>query len=152
MYSIPLDRLTGEASTTVVVRDTDGATIPRSDTNRDYLDFLAWEAKGNTATEPAAPAKPVPATIRLLQFLAQAVAVQMITPEEALAAARTGAVPAAFEAIFATLPPEQAFGARLAWAGMYEVDRASPLLVVVAAAQGMTEADMDQFFIEAGAR
>jgi hypothetical protein len=94
----------------------------------------------------------VPATVRLLQFLGQAVAAGMISPDEALAAARTGAVPAAFEQVFATLPPEQAFGARLAWAGMYEVDRASPLLVVVAAAQGMSESDMDAFFIAAAAR
>lgn len=95
---------------------------------------------------------PVPGTIRLLQFLAEGASRGIFTADEALAAARTGAVPAAIEAVFNTLPADQAFGARLAWAAMVEVDRASPLLAAVAAARGMSSSDMDDFFRVASKR
>lgn len=96
--------------------------------------------------------QPVPGTIRLLQFLGQGVIAGIFSQDEALAAARTGAVPAAIEAVFGTLPADQAFQARLAWAAMVEVDRASPLLAAVAAARGMNTAAMDDFFRAASKR
>lgn len=101
------------------------------------------------AIAPFSAPAPVPPTVRLLQFLGQGVAQGIFTEDEALAAARTGAVPAAVESVFASLPAGQQFQARLAWAAMYEVDRSSPLLVAVAAAQGMDGAAMDQFFRDA---
>lgn len=120
--------------------------------------FLAAQVE-SIASTPVIPAEaaqagptPVPHMIRLLQFLAEAVEWGIIEPEEALAAACTGAVPASIDAVFAMLPPSAAFGARLAWAAMVDVERSNPLLVVVAAAKGLTEADMDTFFIQAAAR
>lgn len=37
-----------------IKRLSDGAAIPRDTKNRDYADFLAWQAKGNVAVATAA--------------------------------------------------------------------------------------------------
>lgn len=43
-----------------ILRLSDGAFIPRDPENRDYKEFLAWEAKGNTPE----PADPTPANLQ----------------------------------------------------------------------------------------
>jgi hypothetical protein len=45
-------------TSTSIIRLSDGAFIPQAPGNRDYADFLAWKAEGNTplpAPEPPAP-------------------------------------------------------------------------------------------------
>ena len=43
-----------------ILRLTDNAFIPNDPGNRDYADFLAWEAEGNTPLPAPAPAPPGP--------------------------------------------------------------------------------------------
>lgn len=95
---------------------------------------------------------PIPATITRPQLLLQLAAMGLITAAEALAAAQTGAVPPAIDAVFAALPAEEALAARITWATMLIVERAHPLVGILIAA-GLADADqVDALFIGAAAR
>tara|TARA_R100001510_G_C7453560_1_gene77310 strand:+ start:334 stop:504 length:171 start_codon:yes stop_codon:yes gene_type:complete len=45
------DPLTGEIDTKMILRKEDNAFIPVAEGNRDYQEYLAWVAEGNTAEE-----------------------------------------------------------------------------------------------------
>jgi hypothetical protein len=47
-------------TSTSIIRLSDNAFIPNDPGNRDYADFLAWEAEGNTPLPAPAPAPPGP--------------------------------------------------------------------------------------------
>jgi hypothetical protein len=47
-------------SSTSIIRLSDNAFIPNDPGNRDYADFLAWKAEGNTPLPAPAPAPPGP--------------------------------------------------------------------------------------------
>ena len=55
--STPMYQLT---SGDTIVRLSDNAFIPAAPGNRDYADFLAWKAEGNTPLPAPAPAPPGP--------------------------------------------------------------------------------------------
>ena len=55
--STPMYQLT---TSTSIIRLSDGAFIPAAPGNRDYTDFLAWKAEGNTPLPAPAPAPPGP--------------------------------------------------------------------------------------------
>ena len=67
----------------------------------------------------------------------------LITGEEALAAAQSGAVPAAVEAIFAQLPADQQLGARITWASMSQAERHNPLVDMMAVANSIPSDTLD---------
>jgi len=69
-----------------------------------------------------------------------------ITEAEALAAGRTGAVPAAVDAVFGALPDQDAFLARLTWATMREVTRDHALIAAMIAANLATAEQVDAIF------
>lgn len=77
------------------------------------------------------------------QLLLGLAAEGFITPQEALAAAQSGAVPAAVDAIFAQLPQAEQLGARITWAAMSQAERGNPLVGLMAAAQGVSPAALD---------
>lgn len=93
----------------------------------------------------AAPA--IIPSITKRQFLIAAADSNMITWEEA----KSGAVPAAIQAVFDTLPPLQQNAAEVTWATMTRIERDEVLVSVVAAAFGMTGEQIDAFFIQAAA-
>lgn len=67
----------------------------------------------------------------------------LITAEEAVAAAATGAVPAALEPTFAALPEPEQTDARVTFAAFQLAYRLDPLTAMIAAAAGKTEEELD---------
>jgi hypothetical protein len=118
-------------------------------------------ATGETVVRDATPAEvaeiealrnappPVPSAISRRQLMIALTAAGLITEAEALAAARTGEVPAAIDAVFAQLPKEQALAARITWATMTVVERDYPLVQAVIDARLATAEQVDALFRQA---
>lgn len=100
---------------------------------------------------PPSPPLAVPDIISRRQLLIALAQAGLITEAEALAAARTGDVPAAIDAVFAQLPGEQALAARITWATMTRVERSHPLVQAIINAQLATAEQMDALFQTAAA-
>lgn len=84
------------------------------------------------------------------QFYQQAAVEGYITQAEALAAVQTGTIPAVLQALVATLPADQQFGANMILAGATQFNRLHPLTVAFMTARGMTSDDGDTFWRAAG--
>lgn len=93
-------------------------------------------------TDP--PARPVTLTNR--QLFAALALTGFITEAEALAAGRTGAVPAAIDAVFGALPEQGPFLARLTWATMREVSRDHQLITAMIGANLAAAEQVDAIF------
>lgn len=92
---------------------------------------------------------PLPAaipTLTRLQFLIGLKEAGFITEEEGLAAT-TGTPPANIAALFDALPAAEKFRALVRFAAMTQVGRGEPLVAAYAAAQNLTDAQVDAFFI-----
>lgn len=92
-----------------------------------------------------AAASPSIPSITKRQFLIQAVQAGIITAEDA----ESGAIPTSIAAIFDSLPLEQKIAARITWANMTTIERGEPLVAAAAVAFGMTESQIDNFFLKA---
>jgi hypothetical protein len=92
------------------------------------------------------PVPPAPITLTNRQLFAALALTGFITEAEALAAGRTGAVPALVDAVFASLPAQDAFLARLTWATMREVPRNHSLIGAMIAANLATSDQVDGIF------
>jgi hypothetical protein len=103
-----------------------------------------WD--GAAFLPPAPGPEPVPDVISRRQLLIALAAAGVVSAEEALAAAQTGAVPAAIAAIFDLLPAGQALAARITWATMTEVYREDPLIAAIVAAGVATADQVDGLF------
>lgn len=97
------------------------------------------------------PLPPPPDAISDRQFF-QALALNgVITMPEALAAVQTGTLPAALAAIVAAIPDATArFNAEMLLSGATVFERKHPLTAQVAAAEGWTTEQVDDFFRFAG--
>lgn len=145
--------------TVSVYRDTEGWTItPSLFRNFEFDEFddsgvaeaplgfeqVGWKVTNGNLVRDLVPT-PVP-TITPRQLFMALVLNEIITPEEAIAAATVGAMPAIMEGIVSLLPEEQRPLVRITWARMTEVDRNNPLVDALAAAQGHTSQDTDNLF------
>ena len=54
-YSMVWDAMQNKVSETMIRRDADQASVPFDDGNRDYQEYKAWLAEGNTPTVVVAP-------------------------------------------------------------------------------------------------
>ena len=69
-----------------------------------------------------------------------------ISPDEALAAACSGAIPAAVEQALGGLREAEQLAARITWARMTTIERLDPLVDLLAAATGRSPLEVDAFF------
>lgn len=134
-------------NSTFIIRISDGTTIPTDTDNTDYATYLAWLSEGNTP-EPADPPSPPPVyPITRRQLLIALKTTGIISSAEAIAAAQSGAVPTAVQAVFDTLPSQDdKDSATITWASMSVAERTNPLVALLAAAHDMSEAVTDEFF------
>jgi hypothetical protein len=96
---------------------------------------------------PAAPEPPPPPIVLTKRQLLAALEMnKFINKEEALAAGRFGTVPVAIDEVFAELPEQDAFLARLTWATMREVSRDHALIGMMIAAKLATAEQVDAIF------
>jgi hypothetical protein len=98
------------------------------------------------AALPSLPLPLAPIVLTNRQLFAALALTGFITQAEALAAGRTGAVPAAIDDVFAELPAQDAFLARLTWATMREVPRTHPLIGAMVAAGLAAGEQVDAIF------
>lgn len=132
----------------------DGA-VPISDaTHAAWLTDTArqrWNGEALEPYEPPPAPAAVPAQITRRQLLLGLAGAGLIAPEEALAAATAGAVPAAIDTVFAALPPAEALAARVTWATMSVAERDHPLIIALITAGLAAPAEVDALFIQAAA-
>ena len=93
-----------------------------------------------------APPEPVPGVTSDRQFFQQLAAIGAITPAEALAAVRTGDIPAALQAIIDQLPPADKFSAEMLLSGAVSFRRDHALTAQLGAAMGWTSEQVDDLW------
>ena len=122
--------------------------------------YKIWLAQGNVPTRIAsmdelkdvliaAGVINVPQTISDRQFFQQLAIAGVISQEEALAAVKTGDIPAALSGFIAALDDASRFNAEMLLSGATVFQRNHPLTNAVAMAQGMTADQVDEFFRQA---
>jgi hypothetical protein len=121
--------------------------IPRP-TEHPLVEAIAAAGGMNAVEIISSEGVPQSSAIRITnrQLFAALALTGFITESEALAAGRTGEVPAAIDAVFGVLPEQDAFLARLTWATMREVTRDHPLIGMMIAANLATAEQVDAIF------
>lgn len=144
-------------------------TAVYSSAARDYVaadnpTYLAWLASGGRTTNIASEYElgevlerhgvlptpdilpgynPVPEDISDRQFFQQLAVMQVITPDEALDAVKTGTIPAMLGAFIDTLDGEMQFPARMLVSGAVTFKRHHPMTLALAAGMGWTDEQLD---------
>jgi hypothetical protein len=102
---------------------------------------------GQSIAAYSAPVAPVPASVTRRQMILGLVAAGYITSAEGIAAAQSGAVPAAVQAVINTLPDQSSKdAATITWASMSICERSNSLVAALAAANSLTSAQVDALF------
>lgn len=90
------------------------------------------------------------ASLPRAEFLLACVSAGLLTPQDALLAAK-GEMPAAYAGVIEEWPAPQQFEAGLRWAALTVVDRMHPLILAVADAMDIPDAQLDALFGIGGA-
>lgn len=133
-----------------VVRETVPNTIVLPNGNIVCAPDVAANYNGYMLTELFVEPPVIIPVISDRQFFQQAAIAGMITQEEALAAVKTGAVPAILQAIIDQIQdPVQNFAATMLISGATEFERTHPMVSLIGAALNMTTEQIDAFFLAA---
>jgi hypothetical protein len=97
------------------------------------------------------PPPPVPVSISDRQFFQQLAAQDIISQDEALAAVRTGAIPAPLQQLISAMPADQQFAATMIVSGATTFERNHPLTVTIGTSYGWSSSQIDDFFRSAAA-
>jgi hypothetical protein len=102
-------------------------------------------------TPPAPPSAEspgalAPSSISDRQFFQELAVSGIITQAEALAAVKTGDVPAALAAIVSAMPDDQQFAAQMILSGATVFERTHPMTETIGTAYGWTGDQVDDFF------
>ena len=111
---------------------------------------IGWGYDGEVFVLPPPLPGPVPAVVSDRQFFHALAISSLITEAEALAAVRTGDIPAALQAVIDAMPESDRFHATMLLSGAVEFRRDHPLVEAVRLARGMTDAAVDDLFRLAG--
>lgn len=95
------------------------------------------------------PKPPVLIDISDRQFFQQLSVMGLITQNEALAAVKTGEIPAAMNAFIGSLPADQQFTARMVLCGATTFSRTHPLVQAFGVGMGMSSEQVDELWIAA---
>ncbi|RVD40991.1 hypothetical protein EN742_11290 [Mesorhizobium sp. M4A.F.Ca.ET.020.02.1.1] len=106
---------------------------------------------GEAFAVPLPSPPPVPEAISDRQFFEALAVREIITEAEALAAVKTGEIPAAMASLVDALPEASRFPAEMLLSGATEFQRAHPLTAVFGQAFGWTDAEIDAFWTDASA-
>lgn len=92
---------------------------------------------------------PVPQTISDRQFFQQLAVAGIVSQADALAAVKTGTIPAPLQAIVNAMPTDQQFAAEMIISGATIFQRSHPMTIAIGTAYGWTPDQTDAFFIAA---
>lgn len=109
-----------------------GAFIPADPLNRDYADYLAWVAEGNTPDPYVAPPASLPQSVTRFQAKAALLQAGLLTSVEAMMS-----------------DPATSAIAKLAWVEALEFRRDSPTVLAMAASLGLSNQQIDDLFFTA---
>ena len=138
------------------------SSVRQAYVSADDASYLQWCADERRATHIASDDElrdvliaagviNVPQTISDRQFFQQLAIAGVISQEEALAAVKTGDIPAALSGFIAALDDAARFNAEMLLSGATIFARNHPLTDAIAAAQGMKPEQVDDFFRAAAA-
>lgn len=96
--------------------------------------------------QPPPPFMLFPTIITDRQFFQQLALMGVITQDEALAAVKTGAIPAALQAFIDGMPADQKFTAEMLVSGAVSFDRNHPMTLALAAGMGWTSQQVDDLW------
>ena len=131
--------LTDDVTGHVVIVEPGHASWPDASARPDITPFVAEPVPEPTPEDLRAA---IPPLTRRQVFIALH-RLGLITATEAVAAAATGVLPAALEPAFADLPEPDQTDARVTFAAFQMAYRLDPMTAMIAAAAGMTDAQID---------
>ncbi len=111
----------------------------------------ALVAAGGSISQYQAPPASVPETISDRQFFQALAMAGTITTAEALAAVKTGDIPAALQSFVDTLPSDQQFAAEMLISGATTFSKSHPMTAILRAGMGWTSDQLDSLWLTASA-
>lgn len=131
-----------------VQRLSDGACIPPDGRNRDYAQFLIDKEAGAEVRDYVEPPPPVPSSISDIQFFWQLHIMGIISEDDAIKS-NQGVIPAPLLDLINEMPEEKRGQTKMKISGSTVYYRENEITKTIGALYGMTEQQIDEFFIAA---